>query len=942
MSQYKETLNLPKTDFPMRGNLAKREPDMLKRWLELDLYQRIRETSKGRKRFILHDGPPYANGSIHIGHAVNKVIKDMIVKSRQLDGYDAPYIPGWDCHGLPIENKVEGESGKPGDKIDEATFRKLCREYALTQIDGQRDEFKRLGVVGDWDNPYLTMEYKNEADIVRALGQIIEQGHVYQGVKPVYWSWGAHSALAEAEVEYQDKVSMAIDVRFQPRDEQALLNCFADAQSATGPVSVIIWTTTPWTIPANLGVAVHPQLQYSLLACDTGNGPERIILASDMVESVMRRYQCESWQVLAEAEGVAFDRQVLKHPLYDRDSLMVLADYVTTESGTGCVHTAPDHGVDDFYTGQKYELGLLNPVDDHGFYRGTVALFAGKHVINDEKLVVDALAEAGALLKLAKYPHSYPYCWRTKTPIIYRTTPQWFVSMEQQNLRQESLAAIQTVKWIPDWGQARIEGMIANRPDWCISRQRYWGIPIAVFVDKESGELHANTVALIEQIALRIEDGGIQAWFDLEPQELLGDEAANYKKITDVLDVWFDSGTTWSHVLKQRDGQTYPADMYLEGSDQHRGWFHSSLLTSTAINHIAPYKQVLTHGFTVDQDGRKMSKSLGNVIAPQKVMNTLGADIIRLWVSAADYRGEMSVSDEILKRMSDSYRRVRNTARFLLANLHGFDPQQHLLPRDQMLALDQWAVDCTARVQEQIRDAYEQYNFHQIFQRIQQFCTLEMGGYYLDIVKDRQYTTQTDSIARRSAQTAMYHIIEAMVRWISPVLSYTADEIWMNMPGQRSESVFLEQYYDQLFRLDENSLLSEQQWQQVVDVRIAVSKQLESLRVDGSIGSSLDAEVTLYCDEALQTTLNKLGDELRFVLITSYAAAKPMAERPADAIEAELEGGGLRLEAKASTYPKCERCWHHREDVGQHADHPHLCGRCVENVAGAGEPRMFA
>ena len=941
MSQYKDTLNLPQTDFPMRGNLAQREPQMLKAWQEKGIYQAIREHSAGRPKFVLHDGPPYANGDIHIGHAVNKVIKDVIVKARQLEGFDAPYIPGWDCHGLPIENKVESKTGKPGIKIDEASFRAKCREYAATQINGQREDFKRLGVFGDWDNPYLTMNFENEANIIRTLGRIVDKGHVYQGVKPVFWSWGAHSALAEAEVEYQDKTSNAIDVKFRAADEAAILDIFG-TDAGSGPVSFVIWTTTPWTIPANLGVALHPELDYALVACDAGYGPERLVLAADMVEAVMSRYGISESEVLATANGAAFDKQVARHPFYDRDSLLVNADYVTTESGTGLVHTAPDHGVDDFYTGAKYDLGLLNAVDDNGVYRDNVELFGGQHVMKAEDGIIELMKEKQALLKHEKYQHSYPYCWRTKTPVIYRTTPQWFISMDEQGLRKQALEEIGKVRWTPAWGQARIEGMIANRPDWCISRQRYWGVPITFFIHKETGALHPRNAELIEEVAKRVEKAGIQAWFDLDAEELIGAEAETYQKTTDVLDVWFDSGSTWAHVLEKRDCQTYPADMYLEGSDQHRGWFHSSLLTSTAVNGCAPYRQVLTHGFTVDQQGRKMSKSLGNVIAPQKVMNTLGADIIRLWVAATDYRGEMTVSDEILKRMSDSYRRIRNTVRFLLANMTGFDPATDLVDNKDMLALDQWAVARAHALQAEVQQAYLDYNFHLIYQRVHNFCAVDLGSYYLDVVKDRQYTTQSDSLARRSAQTAMYHICEAMVRWMTPILSFTCEEIWQHMPGKRGESVFFETWYENLTPLADDALLKDDEWQTVVDARIAVSKQLEALRKSGDIGSSLDAEVVLYADEKLHNILNRIGDELRFVMITSAATVAPLTEKTENAVASELEGHELYIEAVKSPHAKCSRCWHHRDDVGRDPAHPELCGRCVENVAGSGEPRAIA
>lgn len=940
MSNYKHTLNLPKTDFPMRGNLAKREPEMLRRWQESDIYQQIRAASEGRPRFILHDGPPYANGDIHLGHVVNKVMKDMIVKSKQLAGYDSPYIPGWDCHGLPIENKVESIVGKPGDKVDEATFRQKCREYASEQIDNQRNEFKRLGVFGDWENPYLTMNFQNEADIVRILGRIIEKGHVYKGVKPVHWSWGAHSAMAEAEVEYDEKTSLAIDVRFTPVDPAAFQALFGHTGSL--PVAVVIWTTTPWTLPGNLAVAVHPELDYSMVACDTGNGQELLILATELVESSLRRYGCEDWETVGTCPGSKLEGAILKHPFYQRDSLMVLGDYVTTESGTGCVHTAPDHGVDDFYTGRKYQLDLLNPVDDNGYFNPNVELFAGEHVMKVDEHMLQVLRDAGALIRSEKYTHQYPFCWRTRTPIIFRATPQWFVSMDKHSLRQDALDEIAKVRWVPDWGQQRIEGMIANRPDWCISRQRFWGVPVALFVNKQTGELHPDTTALIEKVAKKIETGGIQAWFDTPAEELLGEDAGDWSKVTDVLDVWFDSGTTFEHVLQRRDGQNYPADMYLEGSDQHRGWFHSSLLTSVAVNRIAPYRQVLTHGFTVDAKGRKMSKSLGNVIAPQKVLQTLGADIIRLWVCSADYRGEMTVSNEILDRMSDSYRRIRNTARYLLGAINDFDPAQHLVAEADMLPLDRWAVDCTARTQSAVEKAYEDYNFHAVYQAVHNFCAVDMSSIYLDIIKDRQYTMPSGSLPRRSTQTAMYHVVEAMVRWVAPFLSFTSDEIWQFIPGPRSETVFTETWYQGLFRLSPEAAMQPSDWQRILETRAAVSKELERIRVAGDIGGSLDAEVELYCDGELHASLAKLGDELRFVLITSAAQLHETDNKTDEAVASTVGEAALFINARASTDEKCIRCWHHRPDVGQDAEHPELCHRCVENIGEHGEKRQYA
>lgn len=937
MTDYKQTLNLPKTDFPMKGNLAQKEPEMLKRWEADDVYQQIRDASKGRPKFILHDGPPYANGDIHIGHVVNKVLKDMIVKSKQLDGYDSPYTPGWDCHGLPIENKVESIVGKAGDKVTEAEFRQKCREYATRQIDNQRVEFKRLGVFGDWDDPYLTMNFANEANTVRALGKIMDKGHIYKGVKPVHWSWGAHSAMAEAEVEYEDKVSTAIDVRFWPKDKNALLDKFNASDDGT-EVSVVIWTTTPWTIPGNLAVCVHPELTYALVAC---NG-ERLVMADDMVEGVMQRYGFESFERVGTSVGANLENLVLQHPLYKRDSLMVVGDYVTTESGTGCVHTAPDHGVDDFYTGKRYNLELLDPVNDNGVFRDNVEMFGGHHVSKVDKPMLDALIDAGKLVFSDKYKHSYPHCWRTKTFIIFRATPQWFVSMDNHDLRKDTLNEIAKVKWIPEWGQSRIEGMIANRPDWCISRQRYWGVPIPLFLHNETGELHKDTQALMEQVAQRIEKAGIQAWFDLDPTELLGNEAVDYSKVTDVLDVWFDSGTSFFHVLQQKDEMTYPADMYLEGSDQHRGWFHSSILASTAINKHAPYKQVLTHGFTVDKDGKKMSKSLKNTIAPQTLMKTLGADIVRLWVCSVDYQGEMSVSQEVLDRMADSYRRIRNTARYLLSAINDFDPATDSVSANDMVAIDRWAIDRTLKTQQAVQQSYDSYQFHAVYQNIHHFCNVDMSNFYLDIIKDRQYTMASNSHGRRSAQTAMYLIAESLVRWISPVLSFTSDEIWQHIPGDRKESVFTKPYFEGLYALDSNSALTNQQWESVVDTRNAVTKALEVLRADKQIGGGLDAALTLYCDGDLASTLNKFGDELRFVFITSDAQVKAFKEKPDDAVVVSIGDAPLVIVANKTEAEKCVRCWHKRSDVGDVSEHSELCTRCASNAFGDGEQRVFA
>ena len=937
MNDYKNTLNLPQTDFPMKASLATREPEVLKHWQEINLYGKLREQGRGRPKYVLHDGPPYANGDIHIGHAVNKILKDIIVKARTLGGYDAPYVPGWDCHGLPIEHAVEKKIGKAGIQVEPAKFRQACREYARAQVERQREDFIRLGVIGDWSRPYLTMDFSVEADIIRALGRIVANGHVMRGHKPVHWCSDCGSALAEAEVEYMDKTSPAIDVRFAVTDPAAFLaRCeHAAGHAGEGPVHVVIWTTTPWTLPANQAVALHPELEYVLLQCSGPQGHERLLIAEPLVKAAMARYGIDSYRVVSNCLGRELEGVKLRHPFYAREVPVILGEHVTTDAGTGAVHTAPGHGLEDYVVGGRYGLAVDNPVGEDGKFLPGTELFAGEHVFKANDHVVEVLKARGALLHAEALNHSYPHCWRHKTPIIFRATSQWFIGMER--LREPALRAIQSVRWVPDWGQARIQGMIENRPDWCISRQRAWGVPIPLFVHRQTGEAHPETERLIEDVARRVEKQGIDAWFELKPQELLGADAENYDKVSDTLDVWFDSGVTHSSVLERRPGLSLPADLYLEGSDQHRGWFQSSLLTSVAMRGEAPYKSVLTHGFTVDAKGRKMSKSLGNVIVPQKVIKVMGADILRLWVAATEYRAEMSISDEILTRMADSYRRIRNTTRYFLASLSGFDGSA-ALPVKDMLALDRWAVSRAHELQKEVIEAYEQFQFHLIYQKLHQFCVVDMGGFYLDILKDRMYTMPANSLARRSGQTAMYHVAQGLVRWLAPVLSFTAEEIWRYLPGSKSESVFQEQWYE-LPPLPEGAV-DHAFWDEVIVVRQVVAKELEKLRVAGSIGSGLGAEVDIYCDDAKRERLQRLGDELRFVFITSYARVHPLSEKPADAVETEIKGLAVRV--APSTFPKCIRCWHHREDVGSHKDHPQICSRCVQNVTGPGETRKHA
>jgi len=932
---YKHTISLPETAFPMRGDLPKREPGMLAAWKARDLYREVREKAKGRERFVLHDGPPYANGAIHIGHAVNKILKDMVVKSKLLSGFDAPYVPGWDCHGLPIELVVEKKFGKVGDKLDAAAFRAKCREYAAEQIAGQSKDFQRLGVLGDWEHPYRTMDFAFEADMLRALARIIENGHLSRGVKPVHWCFDCGSALAEAEIEYADKVSPQIDVAYDAFEPAALAAKFG-ASPGDAIVAVPIWTTTPWTLPASLAVTLGPEVDYVLV-----EGPARdgrrvlLVLAEALHEQALKRYGIEQPQVLGRATGAVLEGFELRHPFYDRRIPVILGDHVTTDAGTGAVHTAPGHGQEDYQVGvkygllEKYKTPELNPVGGNGVYLPGTPLVEGQFIWKANDFIIGLLRERGVLLASGKLEHSYPHCWRHKSPVAFRATPQWFISMEQANLRRDALAAIGQVQFVPDWGQARIAGMVEGRPDWCISRQRTWGVPIALFVHKVSGEPHPRSVELMRVVADRVAVQGTDAWFALDAAELIGADAAHYDKVTDILDVWFDSGVTHEAVLAARaaEGLGKPADLYLEGSDQHRGWFQSSLLTGVAMDRAAPYKAVLTHGFTVDAQGRKMSKSIGNTVEPQKVNDALGADVLRLWVASTDYRNEMSVSDDILKRTADGYRRIRNTARFLLGNLHGFDPSKHLLPNDRLLLLDQWAVHRAHALQQQVSAAYAAYDFAAVVAAVQNFCTNDLGAVYLDVTKDRLYTMPVDSHGRRSAQSAMFRIAEAFVRWVAPILSFTADEIWQHLPGEREGHVLFATWYEGLSPLPADAALSAADFDRLLELREAVAKVLEPMRAGGGIGASLEAEVDLQVDAGTHARLAPVAGELRFFFITSRLDLHP--------------GEGVKVDAAASQHGKCVRCWHYRADVGSFADDPGLCGRCVENVNGAGETRRW-
>ncbi|CAM4175163.1 isoleucine--tRNA ligase [Psychrobacter arenosus] len=935
---YKDTLNLADTPFPMRANLANREPDWLKAWEEDDVYGKIRAARTGREKYILHDGPPYANGQIHLGHAVNKVLKDIITKSKTLSGFDAPYVPGWDCHGLPIEQKVEAKVGKVGQKVSATEFRGLCREYASSQVELQKADFKRLGIFGDWDNPYLTMNFAQEANIVRALAKIYDNGHVTRGMKPVNWCLDCSSALAEAEVEYQDKVSDAIYVGFDVID---LAKLAAVAGLGSDPISAqaVIWTTTPWTLPANQAISVHPEHNYSIVKTEKGN----LLLATDLIESALTALELTNAGVIAEVTGRELENLTAQHPLIaERQVPIILGDHVTTDSGTGLVHTAPGHGLDDYIVGLQYGLEVENPVGGNGVYLDSAAVFAGEHIYKANPKIIAALNESGHLLKHTKIEHSYPHCWRHKSPIIFRATPQWFISMEAQGLRERALADIPKVIWTPAWGQNRIEAMMTGRPDWCISRQRTWGVPIPFFTHKETGELHPNTLELMETAAQKIHNGGVEAWFDANCEDFLGAEAADYDKATDTLDVWFDSGSTHFAVLEQRDELTNPADMYLEGSDQHRGWFQTSLLTSEAMYERPPFKQVLTHGFVVDENGRKMSKSLGNIITPQDEINKTGADMLRLWIASSDYRYEMSAGQKVFKGSIDMYRRIRNTLRFLLANTDDFNAATDSVAIDELVSLDRFILERAQTVQADIITAYDAMDFHQVTQQIMAFCSQDLGGFYLDIIKDRQYTSQTDGQPRRSAQTAIYHIAHALLRWMAPILTFTAQEGWEtlhkgNELSDADKYIFTQEWYE--FPAFALSDIQVEDWQRILQAKDAINKQIETARENKIISANLSADATLYAKGDMFASLAKLKNELRFVLITSNATLLELD----DAQNGEAtEVDNLRVSISAAQGTKCVRCWHIRNDIGVDAAHPELCARCVSNVSGNGEERHYA
>ncbi len=928
MTDYKDTLNLPKTDFAMKANLPNKEPKMIEFWKEIDLEKAVADARIGRDKFILHDGPPYANGEIHTGHAAQKVLKDIVIKSQTLNGKYAPFVPGWDCHGLPIELNVEKKIGKVGQKVDASEFRAACRQYASSQIDLQKKDFQRLGIIGDWDNPYVTMDYSFEANIIRALGKIISKGHLKRGDKPVHWCVDCKSSLAEAEVEYQDKISTSIDFLF-PIAEEFVEQIFS--LTSKNKNFVASWTTTPWTLPGNLALTVNESFTYQLVEIEHKNQKINLIIAKDLVRETMERIDKAKFKILGTCQGNDLVGFKANHPYLDRDSLIISGNHVTTDAGTGIVHTAPGHGLEDYAVCKENGIEVLSPVNGNGTYKDDVERFAGQFVFKANDNIVKTLDDEGVLLGDSSYEHSYPHCWRHKSPVMFRATPQWFISMESKNLLKQSLESVNNIRWEPDWGESRMTTMLESRPDWCISRQRTWGVPIALLIHKETGDLHPKSQEIIEKVSELVEIKGIQAWHDVQISDLIEDPES-YEKITDCLDVWFDSGVTHACVLSENQKLQFPADLYLEGSDQHRGWFQSSLLTSIAINEEPPYKAVLTHGFVVDGDGKKMSKSLGNVISPQKIWETMGADVLRTWIASTDYTKEIVLSDDILKRSSDSYRRIRNTIRFLLGNLSDFDGKK--VSPEKMTQLDKWMIHRCKNLQDEIIQDYLDYNFHQAFQKIHNYCANDLGGFYLDILKDRLYTSKQDSDARRSAQLALSNILQALLRWISPILSFTAEEAWQSLDNE-IKSVHLLEWFNDWVEVGDLEF-SDEDWKEILELRSEVNKHIEEARNNEIIGSSLDAEIEILCGDKLFNLLEEFNEELRFIFITSEAKAI-LSE-----IDVTDEKNKIQITVKKSSNEKCVRCWHSRPEVGSIKDNESICNRCLENVYGDGEIRNFA
>ncbi len=931
MTDYKSTLNLPYTDFPMKANLAQREPLCLQRWIEQDVYAQLRAARKGKPVFRFLDGPPYANGHLHLGHAVNKILKDIVVKAKGLDGLDVPFVPGWDCHGLPVEINVEKKEGRPGDRLTHDAFRAACRAYANHYVAIQKDEFKRLGVMADWHHPYLTMDYTYEANIIRSLAKVHAAHHLKRGRKPVHFCLDCRSALAEAEVEYKEKQSQAIDVRFQAADVAEVFARFGVTDKKDWqPVTLPVWTTTPWTLPANEAVALNPALTYALI----GTPAERWIVAKDMIRDVLLRCNYYGYYEIGEAQGSVLEGILMTHPLYpDRQVPIIMSNHVVVGEGTAAVHVAPAHGPEDYALLQYYALPFRQYVNQKGCYTEEVPLFAGLSIREANEPIINALKEDKKLLSQATLTHSYPHCWRHHTPLIMLATPQWFIDLAGPVREKALQVAAHEVTWHPKWGKARMQGLIESRPDWCLSRQRTWGVPMPLFVHQDTGELHPNTAALMEKVAKQVEQFGVDVWYQTSVEDWLGADAAQYEKIQDVLDVWFDSGV--AHACLQES----TTDLVLEGSDQYRAWFQSLLLSSVAMGDGAPFKIALAHGFVVDANGHKMSKSLGNVIAPDEITKTLGADILRLWVASIDYRDEIAAGKDAFNTTTETYRRIRNTLRFLLANLHGFDPLQHLVPAHEMLALDRVIVEKARVLQAELIEAYQAYQFHIVVQKIHHFCLDDLGRFYLDIIKDRQYTMQTNSLGRRSAQTALYHIAHAFARWMMPILSFTTEELWDYLPGKQESSVLLTTWYDGLAALPADALFNVAYVEKLQTVRDAVNKAIEGLRAAGVLGSSLEAAIWLYCAPDLYALLQALGDELHFAFIASKATLAHLQEAPADAMVTDV--AHLKLKVEAIDAAKCERCWHRVPDVGALADYPGICGRCVENIAGTGEVRRY-
>ena len=919
---YKNTLNLPKTDLPMKAGLPNKEPEILSFWDSINLYNLIREENAKKDKFILHDGPPYANGDIHLGHSVNKILKDIVIKTKTLQGFDAPYVPGWDCHGLPIELNVEKKFGRDSDTVkDKSKFISACREYALSQIENQKKDFIRLGVLGDWENSYKSLDSSFEADTVRSLGRIVTNGHLQKGEKPVHFCYDCKSALAEAEVEYEDKVSKSIDVGFKVKKD-SLVKLNAAFSKEIDSCSFVIWTTTPWTIPANAAVSIGPELKYTLCSSKFGN----LILASDLIDQCSERWG-EDLEKISEAKGSDIKDVVLEHPYLKRDSILVHGDHVTTETGTGCVHTAPAHGVDDHNICKKFNIETIHALDGNGFFNAEYEGLAGLPAIKADNIVIDILNDSGALINAEDFHHSYPYCWRHKTPLIFASTPQWFISMDKSGLLEGSIQAVKDVEWEPSWGYERIKSMLEGRPDWCISRQRSWGVPIPLIINKKTGEIHPKQNLLFNEIADRIDEQGLEAWDKANLEDLI-DDHDEYIKATDTLDVWFDSGSTHFCVLDRLYGKDLIADLYLEGSDQHRGWFQSSLLTGIAINGKAPYKAVLTHGFVVDENGRKQSKSLGNVVSPQKVCNNLGADILRLWVASTDFRSEMVATDEILKQVADQYRRIRNTFRFMMGNLNDFNDDSKNINQNDLVEIDKWIISAAIKLDEEVRNLNDSYAYHHVVQKIHNFCVHELGGIYLDIIKDRMYVTKSDSHARNSAQFALFEVADILIRLISPILVFTAEEIWQShdLFKKQSKSVFLCPKKS-LNKIE--SSISDDDWKIIFAVKDSVNQNIEKARADSVIKGSLDAKIIISCNSEIYGALKKIDNELKFVFIAS---------------EVELiEDSNKKLSIDITNYnqKKCIRCWNKCESVGSHEDDPEICSRCCTNIYGDGEVRKF-